>query len=438
MMTDKVREYIEMEGLLQPHSRVVVGLSGGLDSMVLIHLLARLGYACVAAHCNFHLRGKESQQDTEFVKKWCSENRIPLVTVDFDTRDHAKEKGISIEMAARELRYEWFEKIRRDESADVIAVAHHQDDSVETVLLNLLRGTGIKGLTGIASRNRNVVRPLLCVSREEIEAYIQVNDLPYREDSTNREDIYTRNAIRLRIIPELEKINPKAKEAILRTSRHLAEAEKVYDHSVRQTIDSVFRNNKINIRLLQDSASPQAVLFEALSPLGFDPSTIGDIYRSMDGEPGKQFYSATHRAIKDREFILVDPLEGGEIDHGRYLIEKGTVEIFCPIHLSFRLKSVPLKIEKEKRFVYIDADKLTFPLTLRRWNKGDWFIPFGMKGKKKLSDFFVDLKFSLKEKEEAWLLVSGDRVVWVVGERGDDRFRVTENTRKVLVVELHA
>jgi tRNA(Ile)-lysidine synthase len=369
-------------------------------------------------------------------------------------------------MAARELRYDWFEKIRQEQGAEAIAVAHHRDDSVETVLLNLVRGTGIKGLTGIPARNGQVVRPLLAVSRTDIEAYMAKRSIPHVTDSTNQEELYVRNLIRLRILPELEKINPKVKEAIHRTSRNLAEVEKLYNRSIEEARRALWDNGvneennenkkgsgngggsdngnsksnnsneiRINIGLLQESASPQAILFELLSPLGFSSSTIQDIFDSLDDEPGKQFYGESYRLIKDREFLLLHPLGEGPAEPELFLIEAGVGKIDFPLKLTLRLKTMPVAIQKGARFLYMDADKVTFPLTLRRWQPGDWFIPFGMKGRKKLSDFFVDKKFSLKDKEDTWLLLSGDQVAWVVGERSDDRFRVTEATKRVLVIE---
>lgn len=435
MMVQTIQTYIKNEKLLCPDAKIIVGLSGGMDSMVLLDVLTCLGYRCVAAHCNFHLRGLESNRDANFVKSWCENVGIPLVSVDFDTHRHAVDNKISIEMAARELRYDWFEIIRQEQGADAVAVAHHRDDSVETVLLNLVRGTGIKGMTGIVARNRYVVRPLLSVTRSEIEAYTAERNIPYVTDSTNEEDVYIRNIIRLKIIPELEAINPKAKEAIHRTSCHLAEAEKIYSRSIEEIHEALFRDNKINIRLLQKTASPQAVLFELLYPLGFSPSTIRDILRSMDGEPGRLFHAGPYRLIKDREFFILDRRGEASIGQESYRIDTGTDELHFPVHLVLHAESMPVPIRKEPCFLYMDAEKVTFPLVLRKWQQGDWFIPFGMKGKKKLSDFFTDNKFSINKKEETWVLLSGDRIAWVVGERGDDRFRITEATKRVIVIE---
>jgi tRNA(Ile)-lysidine synthase len=254
-MIDRVQKFIQSEKLLPHNAKVIVGLSGGMDSMVLLDLLVLLEYRCIAAHCNFHLRGAESDRDADFVRKWCKNTDIPFTSIDFDTTGYAEDRKISIEMAARELRYEWFEILRKQYEADAIAVAHHRDDSVETVLLNLIRGTGIKGLSGISPRNGYVVRPLLTVSRSEIEDYIIERELPYVTDSTNDQDIYLRNYLRLNVIPKLEVVNPSVKESIISTSKNISEAEKIYSESIREYIDVVFINDKINIPMLKKTAS---------------------------------------------------------------------------------------------------------------------------------------------------------------------------------------
>ncbi len=435
-MIDRVRRFIEKEKLFAPGATVIVGLSGGMDSMVLLDLLTLSGYQCVAAHCNFHLRGEESNRDAAFVKKWCKGIDIPFTSIDFDTTQYAADKKISIEMAARELRYDWFEIVRRQYVAEAVAVAHHKDDSVETVLLNLIRGTGIKGLSGIMPKNRHVVRPLLCVTRAEIEEYIAERDMPYVFDSTNDNDIFLRNSLRLNIIPQLEKLNPSVREAIWRTSRNLFEAEKVYSESLRDIIKDLFRDDKIDIAKLRQTASPRSVLFEILSPLGFGASVIEDVYLGMESTSGKVFHSKSYRLIKDRGVFILDPVTGNERDEELIQIHLETEEVTGSLHLLIRKEEMPLSIEKNSRILYADLSKLKFPLTVRRWNKGDWFIPFGMKGRKKVSDYFTDRKYSLKEKENAWILLSGDDIVWIVGERPDDRYKITEESSDVFVVEM--
>lgn len=433
-MLDTIRTYIQKEKLLSVEATVIVGLSGGMDSMALLDILTLLGYRCVAAHCNFHLRGAESDRDGDFVRRWCKSVDVPLVTIDFDTREYASDRKISIEMAARELRYRWFEMMRVQHQAEAIAVAHHRDDSVETVLMNLIRGTGIKGLSGIAPKNRKVVRPLLSVSREEIARYMVSRDIPYVFDSSNNDDLFLRNALRLHVIPTLEELNPAVKEAIYRTAQHVAQAEKVYNAAMKESMEKVVQNDRIDVRELRKTPSPQSLLFELLTPMGFGPSTIQDICSSMDAEPGKIFLSRSHRVIKDRDYFLIDQLPDKEATEQSFFIELQTNALTMPLPLTFSILPMPITIERNKRFLYADFDQLRFPLTLRKWRQGDWFIPFGMKGRKKLSDYFTDRKFSLKDKEAAWVLLSGEEIVWIVGERPDERYRIREGTLRVFHV----
>lgn len=434
-MIEKVRNYIKENRLLDPEDRVIVGFSGGMDSVTLLDVLLSLGYHCVAAHCNFHLRGEESERDAAFVKQWCEHIGVEMVSVDFDTYRYATTHKISIEMAARELRYEWFEDMRKQHHANVIAVAHHRDDLVETVLLNLIRGTGIRGLTGISPKNNSIVRPLLCVSRDEIEAYVDDRKLPFIFDSSNSDDVFVRNFLRLNIMPLLEKINPSVKNAMYRTARHVGEAKKIYDYYVETQKKAIFVDNQIDIEKLKATLSPAVMLFEILTPLGFNASVIEDISQRLDSTPGKVFYSDNYRLIKDRSKLILEKIADKKLQQEEYTIDKVSQEITDPIRLKISFLSGYTTINKDPRFLYADADKLSFPLTLRKWQSGDWFVPFGMRGRKKLSDFFTDRKFSLADKENAWVLSSGENIVWIVGERPDERFKVTESTENVMVVE---
>lgn len=442
-MLEKVREFIHKENLIPNNTKVIVGLSGGMDSMVLLDILILLGYRCTAAHCNFHLRGGESDRDENFVKKWCKSIDIPFTSINFDTKQYAVDRKISIEMAARELRYNWFETLRRHHQADFIAVAHHKDDSVETVLLNLIRGTGIKGLTGISPKNGYIVRPLLGISRSEIEKYISERDIPYVTDSTNNEDLYLRNALRLNVLPILEKLNPSVKDTIYRTSKNVTEAEKVYSDSIQKAIKKAFNDNKIDINVLKHTASPRSVLFELLTPYNFTPSTIEDISESINSISGKIFFSERgsysenkkYKLIKDRNFFLFEEVKEKCEEDETYSIEEGIREINSPINLKIKELRAPVEIKYNRHFLYVDAEKIKYPLKLRKWRTGDWFIPFGMRGRKKLSDYFTDRKFSLKDKDDAWILTSSEDIVWIVGERNDDRFRITEDTKKIIIIE---
>lgn len=434
MVVEKVKRYIQENELMDDYTTVVVGFSGGADSMALLDILIQLGYRCVAAHCNFHLRGEESDRDARFAQQWCKERNIQFEIVDFDTVGYADSNKISIEMAARDLRYGWFEELRQKYDSDAIAVAHHKDDSVETMLLNLSRGTGISGLRGILPKNGYVVRPLLALSRDEIEQYLNRKDIPYRTDSTNNEDIYRRNYIRLNIIPALRKLNPSVSEALFRTSKNLAEVEKIYRNATDASIAKVLNDSRIDISLLMKEVSPQAVLYEILSPMGFTPSVVDDVAQSVCGESGRVFYSGTHRLIKDRGCFIIDELSDRDDDDVFY-INDAQSELQTPISLVLQTIPRPEVFDKSNRALYVDRNKLVFPLMLRRWHHGDWFIPFGMKGRKKVSDYFTDQKLSVKDKGETWLLFSDEKLVWIVGHRSDNRFRVDESTTEVLRVE---
>lgn len=434
-MRDLVRAYIEKYQLLTENRPVLVGVSGGADSIALLTILVELGYSCIAAHCNFHLRGEESLQDERFTKEYVEKLQIPFVKIDFETEQYAAENHLSIEMAARELRYRWFEKQRIHWEAQAIAVAHHRDDNVETFLMNLIRGTGIRGLSGIQPKNGFVVRPMLAVSREEIQNWFAKRNLSYVTDSTNLSDAYTRNFIRLRILPLLEEVNPSVKKAIARTSEHLAATEVIYLQVIEEARKEVFDSeNRLSIAALMKYPAPNAVLYELLKVYGFSRSVVEDIYSSLTKESGKVFFSSSFRLIKDRDYLLFSPLVKEEIQE--YILNGDEKEWIGPIELSFEsvVITTDFQIRKEKNIAYFDADKLTFPLTLRKWQEGDWFIPFGMKGRKKLSDYFSDRKFSRLEKEQTWLLCSGDTIIWIVGERSDNRFCLDKMTKRALVV----
>lgn len=436
-MISQVQEYISHHKLLSKDSKVIVGLSGGPDSMVLIHILLQLGYECIAAHCNFHLRGEASDKDAEFVNKWCEEQNVPLNTVSFDTQAYASQNKISIEMAARNLRYNWFEKIRKEHQADAIAIAHHEDDSVETILINLIRGTGIKGLTGIPNKNNYIVRPLLSITRSQIIEYLTNNKISYVTDHTNEEDIYTRNTLRLKVLPILESINPSVKNSIINTSNNLRETEKIYNGYIVDIIPSVFKNNQINIEQLKKTYSPQSLLFEILSPLGFTPSVIDDVSNNLDSIPGKIYLSKEYRLLKDRDHLIISEIEAEEFDNDLFSIYADSQVLKTPFPISIKKEkhNSEFKIQKRNTILQVDLDKLSFPLTLRKWKKGDWFIPFGMTGKKKLSDFFTDNKFNLIEKEATWVLTSEKEIVWVINHRVDNRFRITNETKSVFIMD---
>ena len=434
-MLDKIRADIEEHKLLSSDKPVLVGLSGGADSVALLAVLVRLGYVCVALHCNFHLRGEESDRDEAFSRSFSSRLNVPFYKQDFDTRAYASQKHISIEMAARDLRYEWFEEMRKRLGAQAIAVAHHQDDNIETLLINLLRGSGIRGLVGIRPKNGFVVRPLLGVSRRDILNWLAESHYAYIVDSSNLSDEYTRNFIRLRILPLLEELNPSVRKTLARTASHLSAAEEIYLSVIEKARKDLWKDGKISVQALLSYPSPQTILYELLQPYGFSRQVVVSIFDSLRGGSGKNFYSPGYRLIKDRDCLLLYQLR--KTEERIYSFKKSEVQIDSPISLSLSVipQNQAFRLVPSKNIAYFDYDLLADDLLLRHWMKSDWFIPFGMKGRKKLSDYFSDHKYSLKQKEDAWLLCSGNDVIWLIGERSDNRYRITSSTKRILVVK---
>lgn len=420
----EVERFVREQQLLREEGQpVLVALSGGADSVALLHLLLALGYPCIAAHCNFHLRGRESDRDEAFVRSLCSRLGVTLHCTDFDTSRIAREQHLSIEMVARELRYRWFESLRERTGAQAVAVAHHRDDSVETLLLNLIRGTGIDGLRGIRPRNGHVVRPLLCISRSDILNYLQVLGEEFVTDSTNLHDDYTRNKIRLRLLPLMEEINPSVREALIRTAHHLDQAATLYHEEVAKGIRRLTCNaetpSALSIAQLLQEPEPELLLHEILSPLGFNEAQIGDVMKSLYTQPGKQFLSATHRVVRDRTLLLIEPL----------------LELQPPTLREERLERTPdFVIPRDPKMACLDEEKLTAPLTLRLYRSGDRFYPFGMKGAQTVSRYLTNNKVPIHLKERQWVLCCGEEIVWVVGMRLDRRFAVGPNTQHIRLI----
>ncbi|MCE5330953.1 MAG: tRNA lysidine(34) synthetase TilS [Bacteroidales bacterium] len=437
-MQYKVQSYIEKQQLLSPGASLIVGVSGGADSVALLHILHSLGYNCIIAHCNFKLRKDESDRDEIFVRTLADEMKIPAHFIDFKTTEYAVAQKISIEMAARELRYAWFEELRLQYDATAIAVAHHADDSIETLLMNLIRGTGLRGMTGIPPRNGKVVRPLLCCSREEILAYLMKYDLAFVEDSTNASSDYTRNKFRNEVLPLLEEINPSVRRVLYETIQRFEGIQAVFQQALTDSSLQIVENSpkgfKIDIGKLKLQADVPTVLYELISPYGFHPDQILSIVKHLDSEPGKLFYSDSHCLIKDRKYLIINTKS--EVNSHEYRIDENNLEIFEPVHLQIKLfeRNSDFVISRETDRIHIDADKIQFPLTLRHWNEGDSFVPFGMQGRKKVSDFFIDIKLNLNEKNQALLLLSGNDIVWILGYRTDNRFKVSDKTKRVLEI----
>lgn len=430
-MIHKVAKFIEQKRLLAKEGKILVALSGGADSVALLIVLQKLGYRCEAMHCNFHLRGNESLRDENFVRELCDRYKIPLFIEEFDTTAYAREKGISIEMAARELRYAAFENHRKEIAADAIAVAHHRNDSAETVLLNLLRGTGIKGLHGIQPKNGYIVRPLLCTTREEILDYLKWRGESFVTDSTNLETDFTRNKIRLGILPLMREINPSATESIAQTAERIGEAEKIYRKAIEESIARVKDGNIVSIEKLKEEVSPQAVLFEILQPFGFCGTQINEITASFDSESGRSFICNEWKVVKDRNTFIIARQDRERIEPITIIPDSRTETsqgmIICT------QQPFDGKIERDKRTATIDSEKAKLPFTLRPWQQGDRFTPFGMRGSKLVSDYLTDRKMSIIEKEQQLIVTDADgKIVWVVGERPSAHCKTDENTKNVI------
>lgn len=434
IMIYKVARFIEEKALLPQGAKVLVALSGGADSVALLLVLNKLGYKCEAIHCNFHLRGEESMRDEKFVRDLCERYNTPLKVVNFDTTGYAAEKKISIEMAARELRYDAFEKQRKESQAVAVAVAHHRNDSAETLLLNLIRGTGIKGLHGIQCKKGNIVRPLLCASREEITDYLKWRGEGYVTDSTNLTTDFTRNKIRLSILPLMKEINPAAMESIALTAERVSESEKVYAKAIEEGVSRVKKGNEIDIELLKREVSPQALLFEILHPLGFNGAQIKEIATAMDSESGTTFACAAWKVVKDRHTFIIAPAGNETMQPTALLPGSEAVTPFGTIKCTQHPFDGTIK--KEKRFATIDCSKVQLPLTIRLWKQGDRFAPFGMRGTKLVSDYMTDRKMSLINKERQCVVTDEKgNIIWLVGERPAAHCSTNSNTENVICLE---
>ena len=434
-----IRRKIQSCKSLAGVKRVLVAVSGGPDSVVLLDALHREGFFVVIAHCNFHLRGEDSDLDAEFVKGLANKYQAPYCQINFDTEREAKERGVSIEMAARDLRYEWFDQMAEEWQCERIAVAHNANDAVETFFLNLTRGSGLQGLSGMAELRGKIVRPLLNVSRKQIMDYIAEYELQYRIDATNLETIYTRNKIRHNVIPQLEEINPSFLDTMADNMHFIASAQSIVENYAAEAYKSVvtIENERIvfDLKKLEEYQGVDTLLFIWLSKYGFSSDVVMQLYRSLDDISGKQFYSATHRIVIGRGVLECTMYNAQCTMHNaQFTIGKTQFTIDEPIKLEIKeIDIADFELTKSSNVACLDSDKLQYPLILRRWQQGDWFIPFGMKGRKKLSDFFVDKKFTMNDKEQLWLLTSGDDIVWVVGHRVDARYAVTDRTKNVKI-----
>ena len=489
-MVTALLKYIKKEKLFSTAEKVLLTVSGGIDSILMSELFHQAGLKFGIAHCNFQLRDKESAADEVFVAALSEKYNVPFHSIVFKTAAYAKKNKLSIQVAARELRYQWFEEIRGQYDYKYIATAHHQDDSIETFFINLIRGTGISGLHGILPKQGVIVRPLLFTTKNEIETYVKKHKLEHREDSSNASDKYVRNKIRHHLTPVLKQLNPGIENAINRTIEHLREVELIYKNDIEATRKKIVKQEKnnitISIKLLKKLQPITTYLYEFLKPYNYNTSNAEEIVSALDTESGKQFFSKTHRLIKDRDFLIIElsntnqevriksqeaRIKSQESRNKKQDVKTGNKEsqnkkqeliinrqniignandtaitVFAnqkeialdSIKLNFHteVQKYTTEILRSPSIAYLELAKLEFPLKIRKWQKGDTFYPLGMKGKKKLSDFFIDKKISINQKENTWLLTSNGKIAWVIGHRIDDRFKITDKTKKIYIVKL--
>ena len=441
MLLDQVRQFIAQENLFAiPADTVLVAVSGGLDSVVLLDVLHRLGVPLAVAHCHFGLRGAEADADEQFVRKLAKQYEAPYHAEFFQTNTFAEREGISTQMAARLLRYRWFEQVRATNGYAAVATAHHRRDAAETMLLNLTHGTGLAGLHGIRARHGAVVRPLLPCAKDDLYDYVVAERLIWREDASNDSPVYQRNRLRLEVLPILRDLNPNLDNTLAATAERVGGAEAIVRHYVETLAAQVRRTDAdatyLALPPLAESAAPALVLHELLREFGFSWPVTKEIVAAFDGPPGKQFDSPTHRLVKDRGQLVVTPRRLAQ--YGTFQLAEGQEDLLAD---GLRLRATThagagYAIPRSRSTAALDADQLKFPLTLRRWQEGDWFMPLGLKGKKHLSDFLIDQKVPLNLKDEVRVLTSADgKICWVVGWRVDERFKVTEETQRVLAVQ---
>jgi len=416
--------------------KLLLAVSGGLDSMVLVHQFKELGYDISIAHCNFNLRDEESDADEQFVRKYAEDNNIKLFVTNFNTRLFAEDTKQSIQIAARQLRYSWFAELLQQNDLDHLLTAHHLDDSTETFLINFTRGTGLEGLTGIPEINDRTVRPLLPFTREEIETYAKNNNIQWREDSSNASNKYLRNKLRHDVVPVLKELNPSFANSFAQTLVHLQQAQSMVQDAVilvyRQVVTEKHNQKHIDVLQLKRLPNYKAYLYQWLTPFGF--SAWEDIYNLVNAQSGKFVIAPGYRLFKDRDYLILEPLP--TLNDLVYAIQEGQTEVDYLIRLKL-LHVAYMKEISTKNSIFVDNQLINYPLFLRKWQEGDYFYPFGMSGQKKMvSKYFKDEKFSLSDKENTWLLCSENEVIWIVGHRADNRYRVTGNTTQILKIEV--
>lgn len=432
-MLEHFENHIQLKFSYLQNEAVLIALSGGLDSVVLTHLMQKVNPNCILAHCNFNLRGIESDSDEAFVKELGDKLGLEVVSIHFNTQKKAAEEKLSIQMAARKLRYQWFSEIAAHRNIKHILTGHHKEDVLETFLINFTRGTGLEGLTGIPEKNGSVLRPLLPFSRDEIRKYAEENAITWREDQSNASTKYLRNKIRHEVVPILKELNPNLLNSFDQTLQHLKESSLLANDQIVSFKKQAFSYGAageiaICVEKIKALKHPKAYLYALLKPYGFVNSD--ETTSLLEAQSGKFLYSQTHRILKDRKNFVLTALEVPTKPN--FLIHETTTQIAAPLHL--KIENVQEASDFKPSIALLDKSKLKFPLSVRKWEKGDYFYPIGLRGKKKLSKYFKDEKYSLLEKESTWILCSGEEIVWVVGKRLDERYKITKETTSILKI----
>lgn len=435
------KDYISQHSLFNVKDKILLAVSGGKDSVLMAHLFKLSGFEFGIAHCNFNLRGAESQRDEDFVVTLAKKMGVPCHVTHFKTKEFAATRKVSTQMAARTLRYEWFEELRAREQYEVIALAQHQDDAIETVLLNLTRGTGIAGLHGILPKRDRLIRPLLFLSSAEIADLIAKQDIDFVEDSSNKSTNYARNKIRLNVIPHLKEINPNLDETFQHNIQRFADTELVLQQAVAKLKAEILKEEQgkfyLSIKKIKALNPQHLLLFELLRPFGFSESVIAELLQGLDKQSGTSFFSISHRIVIDRQELIIDSIADRDIENKNIIIHSHDQEVKFLGSQILITSSEEVHFEKSSKKAFVDTNKLIFPLVLRSWQSGDKFKPMGMSRSKKLSDFFIDEKVPLSDKDLIPILVNGNgELIWIAGWRQDNRYKLTEATKNVTIFEL--
>lgn len=434
--------FIKQEALFLPEERILLAVSGGRDSVLMAHFFKQAGFQFGIAHCNFNLRNEESDADEQFTSELAQSFEVPFFSTGFDTKAYAEERHISIQMAARDLRYQWLEEIRNDFDFQYIALAHHQNDTIETILLNLTRGTGIAGLHGILPKRDKLIRPLLFLNRDEIDELVKSQQISYRDDSSNQSTKYARNKIRLEVIPRLKELNPDLEETFAANIRRFTDLEQLLNIRLKELKDALFIESnpqefKIKLSGLKKLNPLNTLLYGMFQPYGFTEAVLQDLVKSWDGQAGKTFISPSHQLILDRKWLILASKKQEEIAPVLVNPEEETIRWNKQEFKSQILQSEDFYIRNNRYLAQLDFGLLQFPLTLRSWRRGDYFCPLGMKGKKKkLSDYFIEQKIALNHKSNIAILENGNGdIVWIAGYRPDERYKITASSKKIFTLE---